>query len=163
MVLRDAGPYLSGQPHQAKNFRWSGPRPMCTIPRYCPTCFTSKKSGYGAIPPTTARSKPLPILHHVPRTSHKPGGSRHRTLTDEERARNRIGLGSEQRWNTRFGIIKQQFRFSKVRYRGPDKNALCFFVARALINVEMARKTLLRRSRLGLQEGWGYIGLGIWL
>ena len=78
-------------------------------------------------------------------------GSRHRILTDEERARNRNKSRVRAKVEHQFGIIKRQFGFSKVRYRGLDKNAHRLFVACALSNLVMAKKTLLRRSRLGLQ------------
>jgi IS5 family transposase len=50
-----------------------------------------------------------------------------------------------------FGIIKRQFGFSKVRYRGLDKNAHRLFVACALSNLVIAKKTLLKRSEPGLR------------
>ena len=78
-------------------------------------------------------------------------GSRHRTLTDDERSRNRNKSRVRAKVEHQFGIIKRQFGFSKVRYRGLDKNAHRLFVACALSNLVMAKKTLLRRSRLGLQ------------
>ena len=51
----------------------------------------------------------------------------------------------------KFGIIKRQFGFTKVRYRGLDKNAHRLFVTCALSNLVMARRTLLRRVRSDLQ------------
>lgn len=78
-------------------------------------------------------------------------GSRNRTLTDAERARNRNKSRVRAKVEHQFGIIKRQFGFSKVRYRGLEKNAHRLFVACALSNLVMAKKTLLRRSRLGLQ------------
>ena len=78
-------------------------------------------------------------------------GSRNRKLTEEERARNRNKSRVRAKVEHQFGIIKRQFGFSKVRYRGLDKNAHRLFVACALSNLVMAKKTLLRRSRLGLQ------------
>lgn len=78
-------------------------------------------------------------------------GSRHRTLTDDERSRNRNKSRVRAKVEHQFGIIKRQFGFSKVRYRGLDKNAHRLFVACALSNLVMAKKTLLRRSRLDLQ------------
>ncbi len=78
-------------------------------------------------------------------------GSRYRALTDDERARNRNKSRVRAKVEHQFGIIKRQFGFSKVRYRGLDKNAHRLFVACALSNLVMAKKTLLRRSRLGLQ------------
>ncbi len=56
---------------------------------------------------------------------------------------------SGQRWNTSFGIIKRQFGFSTVRYRGLDKNAHRLFVACALSNLVIARKALLKRNKQG--------------
>ena len=78
-------------------------------------------------------------------------GSRNRKLTDEERARNRTKSSVRSKVEHQFGIIKRQFGFSKVRYRGLDKNAHRLFVACALSNIVMAKKTLLRRTRIGLQ------------
>lgn len=78
-------------------------------------------------------------------------GSRNRKLTDEERARNRTKSSVRSKVEHQFGIIKRQFGFSKVRYRGLDKNAHRLFVACALSNIVMAKKTLLRRARIGLQ------------
>lgn len=78
-------------------------------------------------------------------------GSRNRKLAEDERARNRNKSRVRAKVEHQFGIIKRQFGFSKVRYRGLDKNAHRLFVACALSNLVMAKKTLLRRSRLGLQ------------
>jgi IS5 family transposase len=71
-------------------------------------------------------------------------GSRNRTLTDDERSSNRNNSRVRAK-------VEHQFGFSKVRYRGLDKNVHRLFVACALSNRVMARKTLLRRSRSGLQ------------
>lgn len=45
-----------------------------------------------------------------------------------------------------FHVMKCQFRYTKVRYRGLDKNANHVFAACALINLVMAKKRLLRLS-----------------
>jgi IS5 family transposase len=42
-----------------------------------------------------------------------------------------------------FGVMKRQFGFTKVRYRGLDKNAQCVFTKCALVNLVLAKKTLL--------------------
>ncbi|MND02448.1 hypothetical protein D3C83_218310 [compost metagenome] len=42
-----------------------------------------------------------------------------------------------------FLVLKRVFGFSKVRYRGLEKNANRLFVACALVNVFMARRHLL--------------------
>jgi len=78
-------------------------------------------------------------------------GSRNRKLTDEERARNRNKSRVCAKVEHQFGIIKRQFGFSKVRYRGLDKNAHRLFVACALSNLVIAKRTLLRRSQPVLQ------------
>jgi IS5 family transposase len=78
-------------------------------------------------------------------------GTRHRMLTDDERSRNRNKSRVRAKVEHQFGIIKRQFGFTKVRYRGLDKNAHRLFVACALSNLVMAKKTLLRRCSSGLQ------------
>lgn len=78
-------------------------------------------------------------------------GSRNRKLTDEERARNRNKSRIRAKVEHQFGIIKRQFGFSKVRYRGLEKNAHRLFVACALSNLVVAKRTLLRCSRLTMQ------------
>lgn len=53
-------------------------------------------------------------------------GSRNLKLTEEERAKNRSESRVRARVEHQFGIIKRQFDFNKVRYRGLAKNAHCF-------------------------------------
>ncbi len=76
---------------------------------------------------------------------------RNRPLTDIQRSRNRNKPRVRAKVEHQFGIIKQQFEFFKVRYRGLDKNTHRLFVACALSNLVMARNRLLRRKRLELQ------------
>lgn len=71
-------------------------------------------------------------------------GSRNRQLTEEERMKNRRKSSVRAKVEHQFGIIKRQFGFTKVRYRGLEKNAHRLFVACALSNLVMAKKTLLR-------------------
>ena len=78
-------------------------------------------------------------------------GSRHRKLSDEDKAKNRTKSKVRAKVEHQFGIIKRRFGFTKVRYRGLDKNAHWLFVACALSNVVMAKKPLLRKQRLALQ------------
>ena len=78
-------------------------------------------------------------------------GSRYRRLTPEERSKNRTKSRVRAKVEHPFGIIKRQFGFTKVRYRGLAKNAHRLFVACALSNLVMARRALLKRSRLKLQ------------
>ena len=64
-------------------------------------------------------------------------------MTEAERAKNRNKSRVRAKVEHQFGIIKRQFGFSKVRYRGLDKNAHRLFVACALSNLVVAKKTLL--------------------
>ena len=93
------------------------------------------------------------ITDHAPRArdfTHAKG-SRKRKLSEQERASNRNKSRVRAKVEHQFGIIKRQFGFSKVRYRGLDKNAHRLFVACALSNLVIAKKTLLKRSRLPMQ------------
>ena len=78
-------------------------------------------------------------------------GSRNRQLTEEDRARNRNKSRVRAKVEHQFGVIKRQFGFNKVRYRGLDKNAHRLFVACALSNLVMAKKALMKRRRWELQ------------
>ena len=93
------------------------------------------------------------ITDHAPRAKDftQAKGSRNRKLTQDERARNRNKSRVRAKVEHQFGVIKRQFGFSKVRYRGLDKNAHRLFVACALSNLVIAKKTLLKRSTPGLQ------------
>jgi len=78
-------------------------------------------------------------------------GRRNRKLTDEEHSWNRNKSRVRAKVEHQFDIIKRQFGFSKVRYRGLDMNAHRLFVACALSNLVMAKKSLLKQRRLELQ------------
>jgi IS5 family transposase len=71
-------------------------------------------------------------------------GCRNRPLSDEDAARNRTKSRVRAKVEHPFLILKQIFGFSKVRYRGLDKNANRLFVACGLVNLYMARRQLLR-------------------
>ena len=73
-------------------------------------------------------------------------GSRNHPLPEAERVKNRRKSGVRAKVEHQFAIIKRQFGFTKVRYRGLEKNAHRLFVACALSNLVMAKKTLLRFS-----------------
>jgi len=79
-------------------------------------------------------------------TQHK--GSRYHALSDEERSRNRNKSRVRSKVEHIFHVMKRQFGFTKVRYRGLDKNAHFLFVNCALINLVMAKKRLLRISQV---------------
>jgi IS5 family transposase len=75
-------------------------------------------------------------------------GSRYRKLSDEDKAKNRTKSKVRAKVEHQFGIIKRRFGFTKVRYKGLDKNAHWLFVACALSNVVMAKQPLLRNQKL---------------
>jgi len=70
-------------------------------------------------------------------------GSRYRKLTDAEQSANRYKSKIRSRVEHVFGVMKRQYGFTKVRYRGLDKNAQCVFTKCALVNLLMAKKTLM--------------------
>lgn len=77
-------------------------------------------------------------------------GSRHVKLSDAERSRNRNKSKVRAKVEHVFGVMKGQFGFTKVRYKGMAKNAHHLVVSCALVNLVMAKKTLLKQQR-GLQ------------
>jgi IS5 family transposase len=81
-------------------------------------------------------------------------GSRNRRLTQDDRARNRSKSRVRAKVEYQFGMIKRQFGFNKVRYRGLAKNAHRLFVACALSNLVMARKALMKRRRWEVQANF---------
>ena len=70
-------------------------------------------------------------------------GSRYRKLTEVEQSANRYKSKIRSRVEHVFGVMKRQFGFTKVRYRGLEKNAQCVFTKCALVNLVLAKKTLL--------------------
>jgi IS5 family transposase len=69
-------------------------------------------------------------------------GTRGRKLNEEQRKENQRKSSTRAKVEHAFGIIKQVFGFTKVRYRGIMKNAHRFFVTCALANLFMVRKQL---------------------
>ncbi len=69
--------------------------------------------------------------------------SRYRQLTEAERSANRFKSKTRSRVEHVFGVMKRQFGFTKVRYRGLEKNAHCVFTKCALVNLVLAKKQLL--------------------
>lgn len=70
-------------------------------------------------------------------------GSRNRQLTEAEKSANRYKSRIRSRVEHVFGVMKRQFGFTKVRYRGLDKNAHSVFTKCALVNLVLAKKILL--------------------
>ena len=70
---------------------------------------------------------------------------RHCGVVDEQvKARNRTKSSVRAKVEHAFGVIKRVFGFTKVRYRGLEKNAHRLFVTCALANLFMVRHHLLR-------------------
>ncbi len=74
-------------------------------------------------------------------------GNRHHKLTEAERAKNRNKSKVRAKVEHLFHVMKCQFGFTKVRYRGLEKNAHYLFVSCALINMVMSKKRLMRKLR----------------
>ena len=73
--------------------------------------------------------------------------SRHRSLTVQDREKNRTKSQVRAKVEHAFLVIKRIFGFAKVSYRGLKKNGNRLFVVAALANLFMARRHL-----FGLQE-----------
>ncbi len=67
-------------------------------------------------------------------------GCKNKPLSDEERRKNRTKSSVRAKVEHMFHIIKRQFGFVKVRYRGLDKKANALFALCALANLEMASR-----------------------
>ena len=74
-------------------------------------------------------------------------GARNRPLTETDRKKNRTKSKVRSKVEHVFGIMKCRFGFTKVRYRGLNKNANHTFTHCALVNLMMAR------NRLGCSQG----------
>jgi IS5 family transposase len=70
--------------------------------------------------------------------------SRHKSLTDREREKNRTKSQVRAKVEHAFLVIKRIFGFAKVSYRGLQKNGNRLFVVAALANLFMARRHLFR-------------------
>lgn len=85
------------------------------------------------------------IREHAPKakdfTNKK--GCRNRPLTEQDKSTNRTKSRVRAKVEHPFLVLKRIFGFSKVRYRGLDKNANRLFVACGLANLYMARRLLL--------------------
>ena len=70
-------------------------------------------------------------------------GYRNRQLSAAEQSANRYKSKTRARVEHVFGVMKRQFGFTKVRYRGLEKNAHCVFTKCALVNLVLAKRQLL--------------------
>ena len=101
----------------------------------CPICCTAGRPGQGEV-----------IFQHAPGAkdcTHNQG-CRGRPLSGGERSKNRTKSRVRAKLEHLFLVLKRRFGFTKVRYRGLDKNANRLFVACGLVNKYMARRVLLR-------------------
>ncbi|MDH5767215.1 MAG: IS5 family transposase [Gammaproteobacteria bacterium] len=73
-------------------------------------------------------------------------GSRNRKLNDSQRQKNRQKSRVRSRVEHVFHVMKCQFGFRKVRYRGLAKNANHLFASCALINLVMCKGRLMRMA-----------------
>jgi transposase, IS5 family len=67
-------------------------------------------------------------------------------VDETERARNSTKSKVRAKVEHAIGVIKRVFGFTKVRYRGLDKNAHRLFIICALANPFMARRHLTRQG-----------------
>jgi transposase, IS5 family len=70
-------------------------------------------------------------------------GYKNRALSDSEKEANCHKSKTRSRVEHIFGIMKHQFGNNKVRYRGLAKKAYNLYVKCALINLVIAKRTLL--------------------
>lgn len=93
------------------------------------------------------------IAEHAPKAKDltQEKGHRSRPLTEQQKRSNRKKSSVRSRVEHSFFVMKRQFRFTKVRYKGLAKNAHFLFVSCALVNMVMAKKVLLEKRRRPLQ------------
>ena len=93
------------------------------------------------------------IAEHAPNAKDltQEKGHRSRPLSDKQKQSNRKKSSVRSRVEHSFFVMKRQFGFTKVRYKGLDKNAHFLFVSCALVNMVMAKKALLKKRRRPLQ------------
>jgi transposase, IS5 family len=74
-------------------------------------------------------------------------GCRNAPLTKDDRRKNRTKSQVRAKVEHVFRVLKCQFGFTKVRYRGLAKNANHLFAALALVNIVLAKRRLLRLAQ----------------
>ena len=70
--------------------------------------------------------------------------SQYRALTVQKMSRNRTKSSVRSCVEHVFHVLKSQFGYTKVRYKGLDKNVNHLFAALAPINLVMAKRLLLQ-------------------
>lgn len=89
------------------------------------------------------------IAEHAPKAqdfTHKKG-RRNAPLTEDDKRKNRTKSKVRAKVEHVFRVLKCQFGFTKVRYRGLAKNANHLFAAFALVNIVLSKRRLLRLSQ----------------
>jgi IS5 family transposase len=88
------------------------------------------------------------IRHHAPRAQSfiQAKASRHRPLSETERARNRTKSTVRARVEHAFLVIKRIFGWANVRYRGLAKNTHWLHISCGLANLYVARRRLLAEA-----------------
>ena len=71
-------------------------------------------------------------------------GSRHVQLSEDDKARNRTKSKVRCKVEHAIHVFKRQFGFTKVRFKGLEKNANHLFASCALVNLVLAKKRLLQ-------------------
>jgi transposase, IS5 family len=74
-------------------------------------------------------------------------GRRNAPLTEEDQRKNRTKSKLRAKVEHVFRVLKCQFGFTKLRYRGLAKNANHLFAAFALVNIVLAKRRLLRLAQ----------------
>jgi IS5 family transposase len=95
----------------------------------------------------TGQKKTLRAIAPKARDFTNEKGRANHSLTQAQRAKNRIKSRVRAKVEHAFGVIKRVFGFAKVRYRGLAKNANRVFVTAALANLFLARRYLIRGPR----------------
>jgi IS5 family transposase len=96
------------------------------------------------------------IAEHAPNARDLTQRKAHRSrpLSDTQRKSNRRKSSVRSRVEHCFFVMKRQFGFTKVRYKGLAKNAHFLFVSCALVNMVMAKKTLLKKRRRRMRPSY---------
>jgi IS5 family transposase len=83
----------------------------------------------------------------IPKTCANQRSRRGGVVDEGIRSKNRNKSKIRARLEHVFGVVKKLWGFTKVRYRGLEKNATRAFTARALANIYLGRQELLAQVR----------------
>ena len=116
---------------------------MCMTAQFWAICCMERKPASGATRLIAASA--IVIREHAPRAKDFTNRRyRHRGMVDEaQKARNRTKSRVRAKVEHCFAVIKGVFGFTKLRYRGLEKNAQRLFVACSLANLFMIRRRLM--------------------